>query len=65
MKANQSMLDPPNENNAVLAATLGKIYTIVLKQNGRTPAQTIIDKAKLQPLMLHLLAAPEEVLLSC
>jgi len=64
MQARQG-LDPPTENEAVLAETLGKIYTIVTAQAQTSPAQKILNKAKLDQLMLHLLAAPDHMLPSC
>jgi len=60
MKARQG-LDPPSENDAVLAETLGKIYKIALNPTG-SAAQQILNKAKLDQLLLHLLSAPEDML---
>jgi hypothetical protein len=65
MKATQEEIKLPTQNDAVLALTLGKIYKIVLKPNGGTVAEKVLDTAKLQQLMLHLLAAPESLLPSC
>jgi len=65
MKALQQEIKLPTQNDAVLASTLGKIYIIVLKPGGGTIAEKVLDTAKLQQLMLHLLAAPEELLPSC
>jgi hypothetical protein len=65
MQTSKTGLDPPSENDAVLAETLGKIYTIVLNEGERSAAQKILNRAKLDQLMLHLLAAPEAMLLAC
>jgi hypothetical protein len=65
MKALQEEIKLPTQNDAVLASTLGKIYQIVLKSKSGTIAEKVLDTAKLHELILHLLAAPEELLPSC
>jgi hypothetical protein len=64
MKARQTEIELPTMNAAIMAETLGKIYVIMTKP-GTTPARKIIDKAKLQQLIHHLMTAPEDMLPSC
>jgi len=64
MKAKQTELRMHTQNDAILAATLGKIYLLVLRPKG-TIVEGILDKAILNQLILQLLTAPDDLLPSC
>ncbi len=66
MKAMQREIAIPQftENDAIIRDTLLRIHVIMWKPN-QSPARRIINKAKLDQLILHLMAAPEFMLPSC
>jgi hypothetical protein len=64
MKAQDKPIKLPTQNDAVMAQTLGKIYKLLLKPP-KSRARRILNDAKLQQLIMHLLVAPEEYLPSC
>lgn len=66
MQTTKTGLEPPTKNDAIYAETLGKIHKIMLKPAvSVTVAQTVLDRAILDQLMLQLLSAPAEMLTSC
>jgi len=52
-------------NETIMAQTLGQIYELTIQRYPGNRAQQILDKAKLNQLILHLLSAPEEFLPIC
>lgn len=65
MKATQEAIKLPTQNDVVFAKTLGRIYEIVLKPGALIFPANVLNTVKMHELMLHLLAAPEELLPSC
>jgi len=67
MKAMQTERAIPEftKNDEVLQNTLGRIYAILWNPTPQSPAHKILNKAKLDQLEHHLLAAPAEMLPSC
>jgi hypothetical protein len=65
MKATQEEIKLPTQNDAIFAKTLGRIYEIVLKPGALAFPANVLNSVKMHELMLHLLAAPEDLLPSC
>lgn len=60
----EKVLPEFTQNDAVFRETLVRIYTIMWNSK-QSPAHTIINKVKLDQLVLHLMAAPEFLLPTC
>jgi len=61
----EKMIPEYTQNDAVIRETLLKIHSLMWKQGKRSAAHMILDKAKLDQLVLHLMVAPESMLPSC
>jgi hypothetical protein len=64
MQTTKTQLGLLNQNDVIMAQTLGKINRMLLAPK-TTKFRTMLDEALLDQLILHVLTAPVELLHSC
>jgi hypothetical protein len=65
MKANQNPIPMYDKNDAVLANTLGKLYKLMWMPPPNSKAKQQRNEKAMDQAILHLLAAPDDMLASC